>query len=97
MGLSRADVEKVSLLARLALSDDEIDVMAGQLAKVLDYMRLLEEADVDGVEPLAHAADVTNVFRADEVKPSLPREKALANAPNHDGECYRVPAVLGDL
>ncbi|RMF99708.1 MAG: Asp-tRNA(Asn)/Glu-tRNA(Gln) amidotransferase subunit GatC [Planctomycetota bacterium] len=97
MGLSRADVEKVSLLARLALSDDEIDVMAGQLAKVLDYMQLLEEADVADVEPMAHAADVTNVFRPDEVKPSLPREQALANAPNHDGECYRVPAVLGDL
>ena len=58
---------------------------------------LLAEVDTEGVEPMAHAQELANVFRADEVRPSLPREAALANAPNRDEECYRVPAVLGDV
>lgn len=96
MSLSRSEVEKVSLLARLALSDEEAEQMVSQLAQVLDYMTLLEEVDTRDVEPMAHAAGVSNIFRDDVVQPSLPREEALANAPGHDGECYRVPAVLGD-
>lgn len=96
MSLSRSEVEKVSLLARLALSEEEAEQMVSQLAQVLDYMTLLEEVDTRDVEPMAHAADVSNIFRDDVVQPSLPREEALANAPGHDGECYRVPAVLGD-
>jgi len=59
-------------------------------------MELLDEVDTDRVEPMAHALDVSDVFREDEVRPSLPRDEALANAPNRDDECYLVPAVLGD-
>jgi aspartyl-tRNA(Asn)/glutamyl-tRNA(Gln) amidotransferase subunit C len=59
-------------------------------------MALLTELDTDGVEPMAHAVELSNVFRDDVVRPSLSREEALANAPHHDGECYLVPAVLGE-
>ena len=96
MSLTRKDVEKVSLLGRLRLSEAELDIMTSQLAQVVGYMEMLNELDTSGVEPMAHAVEVSNVFRADEVRPSLPREAALANAPRHDGEFYLVPAVLGE-
>lgn len=96
MSISREEVEKVSLLARLRLDDDELQRMTVQLSRILDYMELLGEVDTEGVEPMAHALDVSDVFRPDAPHESLPREKALANAPQADGECYRVPAVLGE-
>jgi len=97
MSLSREEVEKVSLLGRLLLSEEELDTMTAQLGDILGYMELLGEVDTDQVEPMAHALNVSDVFRPDEVRPSLSREAALANGPHHDEECYRVPAVLGDL
>lgn len=96
MALTRADVEKVALLARLRLSDSELETMTGQLAQIVDYVDQLGEVDTTGVEPMAHAVEVTNVFAADEVAASLPRDAALANAPRHNGRGYLVPAVLGD-
>ena len=96
MSLSRDDVEKVALLGRLLLSDDELARMTVQLGQIVEYVRQLEELDTSQVEPLAHAADLENVFAGDVVRPSLDREQALANAPKRDDECYRVPAVLGD-
>jgi aspartyl-tRNA(Asn)/glutamyl-tRNA(Gln) amidotransferase subunit C len=96
MSLTRADVEKVALLARLDLSDAELDAMTTQLGAILAYVEQLGELDTDSVAPMAHAVEVTNVFAADELRDSLPRDAALANAPHHDGEFYRVPAVLGD-
>ena len=97
MAISRKEVEKVSLLGRLLLSEEELDKMTTQLGQILGYMDLLGEVDTDGVEPMAHALDVSDVFRDDQVRPSLDRDQALANAPNRDDECYRVPAVLGEL
>lgn len=96
MAISREEVEKVTLLARLRLSEPELDTLTGQLGQILRYMDLLEEADTTGVEPMAHPLEATDVFRPDEVRASLDREQALANAPHRDAECYRVPAVLGD-
>lgn len=96
MSLSRADVEKVSLLGRLLLTPAELDRMTTQLGQVVDYMNLLAELNTDDVQPMAHAIELTNVFRDDEVRPSLPREQALASAPQHDREHYLVPAVLGE-
>jgi aspartyl-tRNA(Asn)/glutamyl-tRNA(Gln) amidotransferase subunit C len=96
MSISRAEVEKVSLLARLRLSEQELDQMTRQMGDILGYVGLLAELDTESVEPMAHALDVSNAFRADAVQPSLDRESALANAPHHDGECYLVPAVLGE-
>ena len=96
MPISRDEVEKVSLLARLLLSDEELDRMTSQLGEILGYVDLLSELDTERVEPMAHALDVANVFRDDAVRPSLARESALANAPHRDRECYLVPAVLGE-
>jgi len=96
MAITREEVEKVSLLGRLVLSEAELERMTSQLSQILDYMDLLAEVDTEGVEPMAHALEVANVFRPDEVRPSLAREVALANAPARDEECYRVPAMLGD-
>jgi len=96
MAISREEVEKVSLLARLSLSGEELDRMTTQLGQILQYMELLAEVDTRDVEPMAHAVEVANVLRDDAVRPSLDREQALANAPHRDDECYLVPAVLGE-
>jgi len=97
MSISRAEVEKVSLLGRLLLSEEELDKMTSQLSEILSYMDLLAEVDTDQIEPMAHALDVSDVFRDDRARPSLQREQALANAPHRDRECYLVPAVLGEM
>jgi aspartyl-tRNA(Asn)/glutamyl-tRNA(Gln) amidotransferase subunit C len=94
MPISRTEVEKVALLARLDLSNAELDQMTSQMGEILGYIDLLSELDTEQVEPMAHALDVANVFRHDSARPSLDRDAALANAPHHDGECYLVPAVL---
>ena len=70
--------------------------MTAQLGQIVDYIRELDQVDTADVAPLAHAADVSNVFAADQSAASLERDQALSNAPKRDEECYRVPAVLGD-
>ena len=95
MSLSREEVEKVSLLARLLLGDEELDRITSQLGSILGYMELLSQVDTERIEPMAHALDVANAFRDDRVGPSLDRGLALAAAPHCDEECYLVPAVLG--
>jgi aspartyl-tRNA(Asn)/glutamyl-tRNA(Gln) amidotransferase subunit C len=95
MAITREEVAKVSLLARLLLSEDELDTMTGQLASILEYIGLLDEVDTSTVAPMAHPLDLADVFREDEARPSLDRAAALASAPHHDRECYLVPAVLG--
>jgi len=94
--LTREEVEKVSLLARLRLSDDELTLMTQQMSQIVSYIELLGEVDTDDVEPMAHAVEQHNVLADDVVQPSLAREDALSNAPNRDEQCFRVPAVLGD-
>ena len=96
MSLTRQEVEKVALLARLQLTEDELTTMTSQLGQILEYVDQLGQLDTDGVEPMAHAIEMSNVFAEDEVHASLPRDAALSNAPKRDSECYRVPAVLGD-
>ena len=87
-------VNHVARLARLKLSDTEAAELAEQLGKVLGYIRLLDEVDTEGVEPMVHAIEVRNAFRADEVRDSIAREDALQNAPATDGECFLVPDIL---
>jgi aspartyl-tRNA(Asn)/glutamyl-tRNA(Gln) amidotransferase subunit C len=96
MSISRQDVEKVALLARLQLSDAELTAMTDELAQIVGYVDQLADANTENVEPMAHAIELTNVFRADAAAPSLPRDVALANAPHHDARGYLVPAVLGE-
>jgi aspartyl-tRNA(Asn)/glutamyl-tRNA(Gln) amidotransferase subunit C len=94
MSISRKDIEKVALLGRLRLSEAELATMTAELAQIVGYVDQLAEVNTDGVEPMAHAIEVANVFRADEVTASLPRDEALSNAPHHDGRGYLVPAVF---
>jgi aspartyl-tRNA(Asn)/glutamyl-tRNA(Gln) amidotransferase subunit C len=96
MPISRQDVAKVGMLARLALSDADLDRMTGELSKIVGFVSLLEELDTSAVEPLAHPLDTQNVFRDDVPKPSLSTAEARQSAPRHDDECFLVPAVLGD-
>ena len=96
MSLTQEDVEKVALLARLRLSPSELETMTSQLGQVLQYIDQLQQVDTENVDPLAHSLDLHNVLAEDELKTSLPREKALAAAPKSDDECFLVPAVLGD-
>jgi aspartyl-tRNA(Asn)/glutamyl-tRNA(Gln) amidotransferase subunit C len=87
-------VRWVAKLARLELSEAELAVMTRQLADIVAYVDQLQAVDTQGVEPLAHAIDLHNVFRADEPAPSLPVDEALANAPCRRKDFYSVPAVL---
>ena len=96
MSISREDVRKVALLARLELSEAEIDLVTTQMGDILDYMNLLGQLDTENVEPMAHALDAGDVFRDDTPRPGIDRAGALENAPRADGECYLVPAVFSD-
>lgn len=94
MSLTAEQVRWVAHLARLELSDAELETMTRQLSAIVDYVNQLQQVNTDGVEPLAHALEVHNVFREDEPSPSLPADAALANAPARHGDFYSVPAVL---
>jgi aspartyl-tRNA(Asn)/glutamyl-tRNA(Gln) amidotransferase subunit C len=94
MALSLDDVRWVAHLARLELSEAELEMMARQLSSILEYVSQLQMVDTEGVEPLAHPLPVQNVFRDDEPAPSLAVDEALANAPDRRGSFYGVPAVL---
>jgi aspartyl-tRNA(Asn)/glutamyl-tRNA(Gln) amidotransferase subunit C len=96
MSISKQDVAKVALLARLQLTDAELATITNELAQIVGYVDQLAEVNTDGVEPMAHAIEMVNVFRPDCATASLPREEALANAPHHDERGYLVPAVLGE-
>lgn len=92
--LSPDDVQKVASLARLKLTSDELEQIGQQLDGILEYVAVLDEVDVSEIEPMAHVADVANAFRDDEVRPSLPREESLSNAPKSDGRYFLVPQIL---
>jgi aspartyl-tRNA(Asn)/glutamyl-tRNA(Gln) amidotransferase subunit C len=96
MSLSRQEVAKVGMLARLAVTEAELERMTGELSKIVEFVSRLSELDTAAVEPLAHPLDTRNVFREDVPQPSLSTKQALANAPRHDGSCFLVPAVLGE-
>jgi aspartyl-tRNA(Asn)/glutamyl-tRNA(Gln) amidotransferase subunit C len=92
--LTRSDVLKVARLARLKLTDAEIDDYTEKLGSVLAYVESLNEVDTEDFEPMVHGVSLGNVFRADEVAPSLSREAALSNAPKTDGQFFLVPQIL---
>jgi aspartyl-tRNA(Asn)/glutamyl-tRNA(Gln) amidotransferase subunit C len=96
VGISRAQVEKVALLARLELNETQLDTMTAQLAQIVNYVEMLGELDTDAIPPMAHPVDQRNVFAPDRVRPSLDRDDALLNAPAQDGQNYLVPPVLGE-
>ncbi|MEZ6047832.1 MAG: Asp-tRNA(Asn)/Glu-tRNA(Gln) amidotransferase subunit GatC [Planctomycetaceae bacterium] len=96
MSLTQADVTKVATLSRLALSEEESAQMLQHLGQILGYFEILQEVDTENVEPMAHAIELHNVFREDEILESLPREEALANAPKTDGKYFLVPQILSN-
>lgn len=85
----------VAKLARLALDDAHLKRLATQLESILEYVHQISGVDAGGVEPMAHALPLHNVFRPDVIEPSLPLEKVLMNAPDTDGPFFKVPKVLG--
>jgi len=94
MPLSKDEVARVALLARLELTDEMAEKMAGQLGGVLDYIAKLGELDTDSVEPMSHPGSLTNVFREDEPGTSLGPDAALGNAPERHEDFFRVPRVI---
>jgi len=95
MKITRQEVQHVAGLARLELSEAEVDRMTGQLDAILTYVAKLDELDTTGVAVTTHTQGVVNAFREDEVRPSLARQEALANAPDQNGESFVVPRVIG--
>ena len=95
MKITTEEVRHVAKLARLDLSDAEVDRMTGQLDAILSYVAKLDELDTTNVVVTTHTQQVVNAFREDEVRPSLPREQALANGPEQNGESFVVPRVIG--
>lgn len=92
--ISRDDVEHVALLARLQLTDDELDRMQTQLSKILDAIETLRDVDTSHVGPTASVIQLENVMRDDVATGPMPRDVALANAPLRDDPYVRVPTVL---
>jgi aspartyl-tRNA(Asn)/glutamyl-tRNA(Gln) amidotransferase subunit C len=89
------DVRHVAKLARLALTEPQLERFTNQLEAILEYVAKISEVDISGVEPMAHAVHLVNVLRDDEVQPSLPLDKVLSNAPQTDGPFFKVPKVIG--
>lgn len=94
MRLTEEEVRHVAALARVAMTDDEVELMRSQLSNILEHVSVLNEVDTDGVEPTGHSVDVTSVMRDDEVGDSSPMEDVLANAPSRQDDFIRVKAVL---
>lgn len=94
MKITKKEVEYVAHLARLDCSEEEKDIFTSQLNDILGYMEILNAVETAGVEPMNHALALNNVLREDIMTESLGAERALDNAPDRDGEYFRVPRVI---
>ncbi|MGW8287109.1 MAG: Asp-tRNA(Asn)/Glu-tRNA(Gln) amidotransferase subunit GatC [Desulfobulbales bacterium] len=94
MKITPQEVSHVANLARLHMSQEEVEEMTRQLDDILTYVAKLNELDTEGIVPTTHTISIVNAFREDEVKPSLEREETLANAPRQNGESFVVPRVI---
>jgi len=90
MAISRDEVLHVARLARLALTDEEVERLGAQLNAILEAVGKVGELDLEGVEPTAHPLDLVNIWAEDEPHPSLPVEEALANAPDREAGFFKV-------
>jgi aspartyl-tRNA(Asn)/glutamyl-tRNA(Gln) amidotransferase subunit C len=90
--IDREQVLHVARLARLQLDDTEVERMAGELSHILEHIERISELDLDGVPPTSHVIEVANALRPDEPRPSLPRERALRDAPAVDADGFAVPS-----
>jgi aspartyl-tRNA(Asn)/glutamyl-tRNA(Gln) amidotransferase subunit C len=94
--IDEAQVRKVAKLSRLDLTDTEIKEFTGQLEAILEYVDKMNQLDTEGVEPLAHCLPISNCLREDTVTDSLGADAILANAPQRDGNFFKVPKILDD-
>jgi aspartyl-tRNA(Asn)/glutamyl-tRNA(Gln) amidotransferase subunit C len=94
--ITRAEVEHVAQLARLALDEQEIVALTGELGAILDHAAQVSALDTSDVPPTAHPLPIENVFRDDAVRPCLPRDEVLAAAPEAQEKRFRVPRILGE-
>lgn len=94
--MDKETIQKVALLARLHLSEEEVSVLQKDIGNILEYADQLASLPTDSTEPLAHPGDIVNALRDDKQRPSTDREDLLRNAPKTDGQYYLVPAVLGE-
>jgi aspartyl-tRNA(Asn)/glutamyl-tRNA(Gln) amidotransferase subunit C len=94
MALTIEEVKHVAHLARLRLSEDELEKLQTDLSHILDHIDMLKEVDVSDVAPTAQVTDLANVMREDEVRQSLPREDVLANAPHQSDGMFRVKEIF---
>jgi aspartyl-tRNA(Asn)/glutamyl-tRNA(Gln) amidotransferase subunit C len=95
MAVTIKDVEHIAELARLKFNEKELDNFTLQLNEILSYVEKLNELDTENVEPLSHPVENSNVFRNDEIKPSVQTEEALKNAPDKNESFFKVPKVIG--
>lgn len=95
MRLSKNDVIQVADLARLGLTDDEVELLRDQLSSILEHIEALNELDTNTIPPTAQVLSLTNVWREDEVRPSLPIEEVLRNAPRQSDQFFEVDTPLG--
>ena len=94
--ISREDVANLAKLARIDMSDDELDHLANELSVILDAVARVQEVANSDVPPTSHPSPMTNVFRIDENRPSLSPEDALSGAPASEGQRFKVPQILGE-
>lgn len=94
MKLSREEVLHIALLARLGLDENEVDRFSEQLSNILENFEVLKQVDTTGVPPTSQSIALQNVVSADEVASSLPQDEALANAPQKEGDFFRIRVVL---
>ena len=96
MSLERADVARLAALARIDMSDDDLDRLSGQLSAIVDSVAKVQEVATDDVPATSHPIPMSNVHRPDEVRPSLTQEQALSGAPEAEDGRFRVPQILGE-
>jgi len=89
-------VRHIGRLSRIELTEEQVETFGRQLGAILGHFDKLQGLDTENVEPMAHAVELSNVLAADEPGASLKPDEALANAPQRDGDCFRVPKVIGD-
>ena len=95
MAITEADVRHVAMLARLALTDEQVTTLVAELSTILTHIDELKNLELEGVQPTAHPLAMTNSVRGDVVRPGLSREDALLNAPDTDGTAFVIPTIVG--
>lgn len=94
MSVSKEEVKKIAVLARLEFGDDEVEALAKDMSRILEFAESIQEIDTEGVAPTTHSVEITDVLRDDVVKESLDRETVLAQAPDADDECFGAPKIV---